>query len=639
MGVNGVSAEQRHTHGRRCPICGGADRDQRGKGRRCHGFVSGDGYAHCSREEHSGGLMITKGDAYGHRLVGPCNCGTTHSSDDSGWKDIEAAYDYRDERGMLLFQVVRLVGKNFRQRKPDGYGGFDWSTAGVRRVLYQLPALLAAPRDAMFYIVEGEKDADTIRAAGGIATCNPMGAGKWSMVDENARQALAGRHVVIILDRDDAGRAHGAQVAAALHGVAATLRLLELPKKDVTEWFEAGGTLAELQQIAEHVEPASVAETTPTFAADIAQALADVRGALHSSASSSQREPLFYDAAALFVRDYPSAIWAVHGLITRGGQCTIGGEPKAATKTWIATDVAVAVATGTKALGEFAAEQGTVAYFYAEDLDRQVRNRIRAVLAGRGLGPDALGGRLHVCPRGKFIDVMQDEDLALIVASCRRIGKIDLLVLDPLRDISSAAEDKSDEMSRVMRRLRLLGELLGCTVAVNHHMGKASEGTAGRRPGQKLRGSGSIHGSTDSGIYVQDAKGNGETTFQNVIVSEVKGARSAGRFVLELAIEDDSGGEAVCATWRYSRQGKSDIETQVQKDAKVAWEFVRMLAMRGERCSVRQLRAHDELPAPLTDHRMRAALDLLLGQTEMGLPRLEKDGAKVVLPQQSSREN
>src|SRR5262245_52453244 len=41
-------------------------------------------------------------------------------------KDLEEAvtYQYRDENGALLFEVVRYVPKAFRQRRPDGAGGW-----------------------------------------------------------------------------------------------------------------------------------------------------------------------------------------------------------------------------------------------------------------------------------------------------------------------------------------------------------------------------------------------------------------------------------------------------------------------------------------------------------------------------------
>src|SRR5262245_63486625 len=57
---------------------------------------------------------------------------------------IVAAYDYTDDEGELLYQVVRLEPKDFRQRRPDGKDGWTWS-AGERRVLYRLPELVQFP--------------------------------------------------------------------------------------------------------------------------------------------------------------------------------------------------------------------------------------------------------------------------------------------------------------------------------------------------------------------------------------------------------------------------------------------------------------------------------------------------------------
>lgn len=57
---------------------------------------------------------------------------------------IAATYRYTDEDGRLLFETVRKVPKDFRQRRPDGAGGWIWSLKGVRRVLYRLPEVTAA---------------------------------------------------------------------------------------------------------------------------------------------------------------------------------------------------------------------------------------------------------------------------------------------------------------------------------------------------------------------------------------------------------------------------------------------------------------------------------------------------------------
>jgi len=350
--------------------------------------------------------------------------------------------------------------------------------------------------------------------------------------------------------------------------------------------------------------------TTPgTFEHELAVALADVKAALGSSATV-KRAPLFGDVAELLAREFTAPTWLVTGLITRGGITTIGAEPKAA-KTWLGTEIAVAVATGTKVCGEFFAERGVVVYFYAEDLDKQVRNRVRALLAGRSAALG--GGRFFARPRGMFLDITRDEDLAWIVASCRKLGPIDLLVLDPLRDISSAAEDKSDEMGPLMRRLRLLAELLGCTVAIVHHTAKLSEASSKRRPGQRLRGSGAIHGSTDSGIYLGEVDGDGSHVFRNSVDSEVKGARSAGRFHLELTVEDNDQGEAIIATYKVSRSvgGTSTKEKAQNADDTKVREWVRDLAIKGVRLSRTALRNRED-DRPVAEKRVVAALERLL---------------------------
>ncbi|MCG3181402.1 MAG: hypothetical protein BIFFINMI_03795 [Phycisphaerae bacterium] len=152
---------------------------------------------------------------------------------------IVATYDYRDAAGELRFQVVRFEPKDFRQRRPDGSGGWTWDLAGVGRVLYRLPELLAADPSVPVFVAEGEKDADNLASIGLVATTNPGGAGKWSKLSDDS--ALHGRRVVILPDKDTPGRRHAEDVAGRLHGKAAEVRLVELPGdgKDASDWIES----------------------------------------------------------------------------------------------------------------------------------------------------------------------------------------------------------------------------------------------------------------------------------------------------------------------------------------------------------------------------------------------------------------
>ena len=169
--------------------------------------------------------------------------------------DIPATYDYLDEKGRLLFQVVRRPGKRFYQRRPGVKGGWISNLDGVRRVLYHLPDLLARPEESVF-IVEGEKDVETLRERGILATTNPGGAGTWQ---DKYSEILRDRDVVIVPDNDESGHKHAECVARSLAGTAASIKVVRLPelseKGDVSDWLASGHTIDELQAVVETTAP------------------------------------------------------------------------------------------------------------------------------------------------------------------------------------------------------------------------------------------------------------------------------------------------------------------------------------------------------------------------------------------------
>lgn len=178
---------------------------------------------------------------------------------------IVATYDYTDEIGMLLYQVVRYDPKEFRQRCPsDGNGvvtgrsGWSYKLDGVRRVLYRLQGVLAAiEAGKAVYVVEGEKDAEKLISRGLCATCNAGGAGKWL---PDYTKSLTGAHVVILPDNDTPGRDHARLVSREVYPVAKTVRIVELrdlpPKGDISDWLEKPSNSAGLlKQIAQAVTP------------------------------------------------------------------------------------------------------------------------------------------------------------------------------------------------------------------------------------------------------------------------------------------------------------------------------------------------------------------------------------------------
>ena len=168
-------------------------------------------------------------------------------------------YRYTDEAGALLFNVKRWEPgfngerKSFSQHPADGRRG-KGSMTGVRRVLYRLPEVVEAVAAGWpVYVGEGEKDCDRIRAEGETATTNAGGAGNWHTVPD-APEVLRGAKVIVVLDRDPAGLAHGRDVAASLQGKAASVTVVEAVEgpdiKDISDHLAAGHTLEQLLIVA-----------------------------------------------------------------------------------------------------------------------------------------------------------------------------------------------------------------------------------------------------------------------------------------------------------------------------------------------------------------------------------------------------
>jgi hypothetical protein len=170
---------------------------------------------------------------------------------------IVRTYDYRDESGELLFQVLRYEPKGFRQRRPDGHGGHIWDLRDTRRVLYLLPELVkAVAAGETIYIPEGEKDVENLRAIGLAATTNPGGIKKWR---NEYSEHLRGADVVVLPDNHAEGREHAGQVLASLRGIARDIRVLDIgrhwpncpDKGDISDWLAAGGSVEKLNEMAD----------------------------------------------------------------------------------------------------------------------------------------------------------------------------------------------------------------------------------------------------------------------------------------------------------------------------------------------------------------------------------------------------
>ena len=158
-------------------------------------------------------------------------------------KEPIAVYPYTDENGGLLYEVLRFEPKDFRQRAACG----SWNLAGVRRVLFRLTDLSANP-SATVFITEGEKDGLRLVDLNLCATCISGGT-KWTA---DVIEPLRGRDVIILPDADATGARKAWEAATALHGIAASVRMVTLPglsgqpgDKDVSDWLDADPSRAD----------------------------------------------------------------------------------------------------------------------------------------------------------------------------------------------------------------------------------------------------------------------------------------------------------------------------------------------------------------------------------------------------------
>lgn len=357
-------------------------------------------------------------------------------------------YDYVDEVGRLLFQVERLEPKGFRQRRPDGHGGWLYKLDDVRRVPYRLTELLAAPADAFVLLCEGERDVDTLyryartdvdTALKLVATCNPCGAGKWR-VEYN--EYLRDRQVVVIPDADEPGRRHADDVLRNLLPVAGSVRRLELSgAKDLADWLAVGHTVEELIALVASVPV--IKKTTNERAHD-----------------SDRGRLTFTHVGALLDEPDAQGEWLLDGLLPAGGFAVLVGKPKAG-KSTLARNLCKAVAHGEAFLGR-AVRQGAVLYLALEEKRSQVKAHFRSL----GVSPDA--------PLRVFVGTSPIDGLSQLRTELERVRcqgePVALVIIDPMfRLVRPRDGNDYAAMTAALDPVLALARDSGACVLATHH--------------------------------------------------------------------------------------------------------------------------------------------------------------------------
>jgi hypothetical protein len=316
----------------------------------------------------------------------------------AGKSNVVARYDYTDRVGALLYQVERLEPKSFRQRRPDGKGGWIYNLNGVRRVPYRWPQLLEYP-DGTIFICEGEKDADRVTSLGHCATTAT--GGKWA---DECIKAFANRDVIILQDADNPGTAKALKTATALHGTAKTIRIVKLPgltghpnNKDVSDWLDANPRRAEkLVDACFDVPPWEPSESrtgdeTQGGTEDATEGKIEAATAKPEKAQAAPNPLVFIDCTKWQNQPVPERSWVVCDRIPFNNVTLFSGEG-AVGKTIVSLQLAVATVLGRDWLKALP-EPGPVLAVCCEDDPDELHRRPRRYF--KALSSFVQGSRRH----------------------------------------------------------------------------------------------------------------------------------------------------------------------------------------------------------------------------------------------------
>ena len=447
---------------------------------------------------------------------------------------LETEWLYRSEDGDTLFTKRRYKtsdakGKTYSIHRVDAQGKRIAGLKDTRIVPYRLPELLdAKTAGRAIYLVEGEKAADALVSIGAIATTSHTGAGSWP---EEITQYFAGANIVVIPDHDEPGRKYARKAIQNLLPVAKSVRYLDLDLMvegdDAYEWVHhAKGTRKELAEMAKQA-PVITQEMTVTDS----EQLIDTT---QSESEAYNPVPQLLNIEAWDTIKDEKVEWIIQNVLPVKGFSALFGPP-GSFKSFVALDIAEAVATGRQWMGNQVTNPGAVLY-----------------IAGEGHG--GIGARIKACKinhqtqDGAEIYVIRyqlnlrssADDFNLLMQSIddliERTGiELRLVQIDTLaRAFGGGNENDSQDMGAFIHNAGRLQRKLDCALMVLHHSGK--DATKG------LRGHSSLLGAVDTQLELQkleqEVKQDGIAGKGVITVSKQKDGQDNVKFGFEMILID-----------------------------------------------------------------------------------------------------
>jgi hypothetical protein len=411
---------------------------------------------------------------------------------------LEHEWHYTDEDGISLFIKQRFKtfdskGKTYKTLRVMPDGTRVGKLGDCRIVPYKLPDLQqATAAGRVVYITEGEKAADALGSLGVVATTSHAGAGGWN---DELNQYFKDANVVIVPDNDLVGWNYAQKVAEALIPTAKSVRVLDLnlshPKEDAYEWVNRyDGSRTLLAQIAKACPIVKSSEEVWT-----PQRLSlYVPETLQESEQSSQPSRFLVESWDS-IKDEPVE-WLIESIIPKRAFVALYAPP-ASFKSFIALDIAEAVATGREWMGYRVPKKGAVLYIAGEG-HGGMGARVKACKIQNN-SPD--GANLYVIRAQINIRSSQEDFDALVAAINELIAQIDepleLIILDTLMRMSGGGfnENSSEDMGGFITQAGKIQAIYLCAMLLIHHSGK--DITKG------LRGHSSLLGAVDTELEIQ----------------------------------------------------------------------------------------------------------------------------------------
>lgn len=490
------------------------------------------------------------------RPVPTISANTQNDKPKSKPKFVES-YDYVNEIGELLFQKVRYVEedgkKTFRQRKPDGRGGWEYSLGDTPKVLFNLPQVLKTKQDrGVIWVVEGEKDANTLCDLGETATTMPGGAGKWLEIHT---EALAGSTVEIIADRDEIGIAHAKSVAEKLIKAGCDVQVWICPtEKDISDHIKSGKPLEDILPLEDELPPNL--ENNDTAETVDMEELSPEELALNKLQELLNREDLtdkqkiaksnliIATSTVSFVLDTGRLVqfneflnetqsdeynWVIPGLIERSERVIVVAA-EGVGKTMLARQVGILSAAGLHPFSFQPMKPVRTLTVDLENPERIIRRSAKSIAAQAMnlAGTDTLDAYILTKPSG--MDLLRAQDRAILEDALDEV-RPELLVIGPLYKAFLDPGGRTSESIaiEVAKYLDTIRTVYGCALWIEHHapLGQSSSS-------RDLRPFGSAVWSRwpEFGIALQpDPTVSGEYVYD---VRHFRGARDERRWPLKM---------------------------------------------------------------------------------------------------------